>query len=225
MAGVHGPGDPDRIAALTDAAVTSLLAAGADGEQAPAIAADLAARYAEPHRRYHGLAHVAELLALLGDVPLDHRAAVELAVWYHDAVYDPSSATNEADSAALARRQLGDAAVPSAVIDEVAALVAATATHQVHDAEPPPDLGAFLDADLAVLGRSPEGYEAYRAAVRAEYAHVPEDLWRAGRRRVLADLLDHPALFRTPAFAERFEAAARRNLAAEIAALDRSAQP
>jgi predicted metal-dependent HD superfamily phosphohydrolase len=62
-------------------------------------AADLVARYREPHRAYHNLDHIADCLeklelarSMLRD---DDFKAVELALFWHDAVYDPRAADNE----------------------------------------------------------------------------------------------------------------------------------
>ncbi|MPZ04593.1 DUF4031 domain-containing protein, partial [Micrococcus luteus] len=103
------------------------------------------------------------------------------AAWFHDAVYvgDPAAPAgqDEADSAALARDVLTDPrlAVPADVVDEVARLVLLTAAH---DPAPHDAAGAVLsDADLEVLGRSPEAYARYVAAVRQDYAHVSDADW------------------------------------------------
>ena len=108
-------------------------------------------------------------------------------------------------------------AVPADVVDEVARLVLLTAAH---DPAPHDAAGAVLsDADLEVLGRSPEAYARYVAAVRRDYAHVSDADWARGRGAVLDALLDAERLYRTAPGRTRWEAAARRNLAAERAAL------
>jgi predicted metal-dependent HD superfamily phosphohydrolase len=102
-------------------------------------------------------------------------------------------------------------------VAEVRRLVLLTAGH---DPDPDDRDGALLcDADLAVLGAPPQVYDRYAAAVRREYAHVPEPAFRAGRAEVLARLLELPALFRLPPTAARWERPARDNLTRELAAL------
>ncbi len=173
----------------------------------------LVARWAEPHRRYHTVGH---LLAVLDGVDLLSAEAlnpdlVRLAAWYHDAVYR-GRPDDEERSARLAEADLAALGLPAPDVAEVARLVRLTAGHRT---APGDANGAVLcDADLAVLG-SP-GYRAYTRAVRAEYAHVPEEAFRAGRAAVLRGLLDLPALYRTPLARERWEAAARANLAEEL---------
>ena len=99
------------------------------------------ARYAGADRHYHGTRHVLEVVAridvladrLVADAPahdigLD-RSVIRLAAWYHDAVYDPRSSTNEADSATLASEALTGLGVPAPAIAAVERLVMVTKTH------------------------------------------------------------------------------------------------
>jgi predicted metal-dependent HD superfamily phosphohydrolase len=186
------------------------------------IGADLLRRYGEPHRRYHTaehlvavLDHVDELAAEAGDAE-----AVRLAAWFHDAVYDPSRGDNEERSAVLAERMLADTDLPAVTVAEVARLVRLTTTHDPRDDD---RNGAVLcDADLAILAAPPDRYAAYAAAVREEYAAVPDDAFRAGRAEILRSLLELPALFRTAPARERWEAAARHNLQTELMLLGRA---
>lgn len=183
---------------------------------------DLVTRYREPHRRYHDLHHVTQVVRdarlLAGDRSGRDLALVTLAALAHDVVYDGRPGEDERRSAAWARERLAAAGVPAADVDRVEGLVLATLTHEVPDGD---GLAAvLLDADLAVLGGGPDAYERYRTAVRAEYAHVDDDAWRVGRAAVLRSLLDRDPLYRTGAARARWAAAARRNLAGELAALD-----
>ena len=171
---------------------------------------DLLRRWSEPHRRYHDVRHLYEVLAAL---PADAPATVVLAAWYHDAVYDPVRDDNEAASARLAGEQL--AGEPE--LAEVERLVLLTRTHDPARGDVN---GAMLsDADLAVLGASPERYDAYASDIRAEYAHVGDEDFRRGRASLLAGLLAHQPLYRTERGRERWEEAARDNLSRELAAL------
>lgn len=193
-------------------------AAGAGRDPAP-YADRLLAAWAEPQRKYHTTAHLADVLARI-DVLAPHAAdpaAVELAAWFHDAVYRPDRSENEERSAALAERALPELGIDGALTAEVARLVRLTVTH---DPAPGDANGeALCDADLAVLAGAPDAYAAYAAAVRAEYGFVPDDAFRAGRAAVLRQLLELPRLFRTPYGTAHWEAPARANLAAELAQL------
>lgn len=219
---------------------------GTTPENAPApdptpYADNLLARWQEPQRRYHTLTHLTAVLDHIDalEPELDREpelqpdperadtpapdinpdltpdlALVRLAAWFHDAVYAPDRSENEERSARLAERALPEAGVAPEKAAEVARLVRLTVTH-----DPAPDdvNGQVLcDADLAILAAPPDTYAAYTAAVREEYAFVPEDAFRQGRAAVLRQLLALPRLFRTSYGTQRWEEAARANIAAEL---------
>lgn len=174
--------------------------------------------YAAPHRRYHDTRHLGEVLGHLAAL-LDHpdargvdRDAVVLAAWFHDAVYD-GRPDDEERSAALAEATLPSCAVPPALVAEVARLVRLTREHKPE----PDDLAGRLlcDADLAILAARAERYAEYTRDVRAEYAHVDDADFRAGRTAVLRALLDGP-LFHTAPARQAWEARARANVQAEL---------
>ncbi|WP_029106404.1 hypothetical protein [Mycobacterium sp. URHD0025] len=177
---------------------------------------DLLARWSESHRKHHNVAHLHEVLDAIGTLADDglhfDREAVELAAWFHDAIYDIGRDDNEDRSAMLARQLLEGAADR----DEVARLVLATKSHKV-DGD---DINAAVlsDADLSVLGAPAVRYRQYADAVRDEYAAVPDDVFRPARARVLAALLDGP-IFHTAPGRERWEEQARRNITDEITEL------
>ncbi len=180
----------------------------------------LRAAYAEPRRRYHTLAHIEDCLARLAavsDLSDRDRAVLTAAFWWHDAVYDPTRGDNEALSADLAARDLPKLAYAPEDVAEVARLILLTKGHQVPEGDP---LGALMvSIDLSILGADPEVYDAYARAIREEYGHVPEDIYRPARAAVLGHFRDAPVLFPDADFAARFDAPARANLRREIAAL------
>lgn len=69
---------------------------------------DVIQRYTSSGLAYHNLEHIAACLSLLEEYK--HLASgynqVEVALWYHDVVYDPKQKDNEEKSAALARDHL-----------------------------------------------------------------------------------------------------------------------
>ncbi|RFU19442.1 HD domain-containing protein [Geodermatophilus marinus] len=180
--------------------------------------AAVVAAWSQPHRRYHDLTHLAAVLGLVGELgaAAADPAAVRLAAWYHDVVYDPRRGDNEQVSAQRARAGLRGL-VPEARVEEVVRLVLLTAGH---DPEPGDANGAVLcDADLAVLAGPPEAYAGYASAVREEYGHLTDEEFTAGRIAVLEHLLALPALYRLPAVAAAWTPRARANLSAELALL------
>ncbi|HMP63175.1 MAG TPA: phosphohydrolase [Phenylobacterium sp.] len=185
-----------------------------------AAKAALRRAYSEPHRRYHGLDHITDCLGeLSAEKGLDDpdRLMLAHALWWHDVVYDPRRSDNETQSARQAETDLAGLGYSGAHIAEVARLIALTTGHRTDAGD---RLGALMvSIDLSILGRPPEGYDAYAAAVREEYAHVPEPLFRAGRAQVMGRMLAAEPLFADEGFRNRFEAQARANINREIAAL------
>ena len=168
---------------------------GASSGAARSLAHELVARHREGHRQYHSTDHVAEVLAeatrLLEFEPEADPVAVELAVWFHDAIYDPAAGPGESEAAsadlAVDRLPALAEADRDRLAHEVARLVRLTVDHRV---EPADRSGAVLvDADLWVLSAPVERYDRYVADVRAEYGHVADDAWTAGRSSVLARFL------------------------------------
>jgi len=193
-----------------------LVRSGSDAGAAADAGADLLARWHEPHRHYHDVEHLGEVLVYVDEMA--HLAgdpdAVRLAAWFHDAVYAGVPGRDEEDSALLAGSVLSGLGVSRERVLEVVRLVRLTAQH---DPRADDGDGAVLcDADLAILGSEPERYRRYVAGVRKEYQAVPDEAFRAGRAEVLNRLLDAPRLFRTEPGRRRWEAAARRNILAEL---------
>jgi predicted metal-dependent HD superfamily phosphohydrolase len=192
---------------------------GVPGAAAEQTFADLTALYSEPGRFYHTLRHLDEVLAVVGRLRAETRdlAAVRFAAWFHDAVYDPRARDNEERSADLAAAVLSAWPVPPALVAATRQLIQLTKTHQA--AADDRDGLVLLDADLAILGAAPERYAEYREAIRREYAWVPEEAYRLGRRHVLEGFARRQRLYHLDVTRTAFENQARRNLAAEIAAL------
>jgi predicted metal-dependent HD superfamily phosphohydrolase len=180
----------------------------------------LIARYSEPHRVYHNATHLASVLRFVEELADDHDLfLVRLGAWFHDAVYavPELQVTNEEASARLAFRELSRAGLEQEDLNEVARLVRVTATHTPGARDPEGEL--LCDADLAILGASPEDYEAYTQAVRAEYAKVSDVDFIEGRLAVMSQFLDTD-IFRTGK-ARYLIDQARANVEAECHALER----
>ncbi|MGZ4626694.1 MAG: HD domain-containing protein [Kineosporiaceae bacterium] len=195
----------------------------ADADAVEAAGDALLARWHEPHRRYHDVEHLAEVLAAVDglaaqegeglDVP-----AVRLAAWFHDAVYEARPGDDEQRSADLAVEVLTGLGVPADRSRRVAELVQVT----LHNDPPAGDTDAAVlcDADLAILAADADRYTRYVRAVRAEYGHVPEPMFHSGRTMVLKALEAMPQLYRTAGGRQRWEQAARANLTRELADLE-----
>ena len=183
----------------------------------------LDACYGEPARAYHNWTHIEAMLAGLDSVrgEAEFQAVrydeIELAIYFHDAIYDPHAKDNEARSAEMFRQAVARGSIigPEA-IERIAEMILATMTHG-----PSADSSTklLLDLDLQILGSPPQSYDAYAHAVRAEYGFVPEELWRSGRAAVMKRFLERPAIFQTAHFNRLYEGAARENIAREVAGL------
>ena len=166
----------------------------------------------EPQRRYHTLQHLEECLATLEPHldRADHPAEVELAIWFHDAVYWPYEKDNEELSADWAEGEMEHAGIAPERIERVKQHILATR----HAAEPVGvDQQLVVDVDLSILGAPRERFEAYERQVRAEYSRVPTVVFRRKRREILREFLAREPLYGTPAIRDALEPRARDNLA------------
>lgn len=207
--------DEERFGALLDA-VGARRRAG--------LLAQLADRYREPRRAYHTLLHLSEAFGALSECArhLERRAEAELALWFHDAVYDTRREDNEESSAAWARDELLAGGAAADVAERVHALVRATSHRDVPLSG---DARLVVDADLAILASAPDRFAAYERQIRREYDWVPEPEFLAGRRRFLEGMLGRPSIFSHPVMRERHEAHARRNVEAALAASEPGGSP
>lgn len=179
--------------------------------------AELLAAYGEPQRRYHSHVHILACLRHFDEWRhlAEQPDQVELALWAHDLVYDTRRQDNEAASAERTAQWLREADLQQ-LGAPVSALILATCHRQPAQGI---DTALVVDIDLAILATPPAIYAEYESAVRAEFAWVPEPLFRAGRSKVLRHLLEMPALYQHEALARRWEQPARGNLQRALASL------
>ncbi len=178
----------------------------------------IASRYNEAHRHYHTLRHIGACMHWLDQVKdqIADPRAVELALWFHDLVYNPRRQDNESISAEYAVSTLSLLREPKASRDAVRDLILVTK----HPSDPvSQDQCWMVDIDLTILGAAPDIYDAYARHVRQEYSFVPEPAYRVGRKTVLEGFLQTSSIYCTDFFRQRLEADARRNLEREISRL------
>ena len=169
----------------------------------------------EPQRHYHTLQHLTECLTLFDTLRMhaEQPADIELALWFHDAIYDVQAHDNEARSAHWASEALAADGVDAARCQRVHDLIMATC----HTALPAsPDQALLVDIDLAILGAPAARFAEYTRQISAEYAWVPPQVYAVKRRAVLQGFLDRKQIYTTPAVAQRLEQHARNNLAEAI---------
>jgi len=188
-----------------------------------ALMDELRGLHAGPDRGYHGWSHPLALLNLHAEVEdkLHDAEAVRCAILLHDAIYEPRRKDNESRSAALAAEML-TGVVPEPTLGRTLRLIEATAHHEIPadlPADEVADMAMFLDMDLSILGAAPAVFDAYEAGVRHEYREVPEEAFRSGRAAILEGFLAREALYFSNWGRERFEVAARENLARSVTTL------
>lgn len=183
----------------------------------PQLGTELLGYWSQPHRYYHDRVHllsVLEALDWLTDKQADPEESMilQLAAWFHDAVYEGTS-EDEFKSAILARERLWGVLSPGAV-SKVSELIMLTAGHHPADTDP---LGKMLcDADLEVLARPEPAYQRYAQAIYKEYSHLPRPVLAAGRSEILDALLAKDKIYGTDAGRIRWEQPARKNLGIEL---------
>mgnify|MGYP001553963995 CR=1 FL=1 len=195
-----------------------LLARYSTDPDAAEVGDRLLASWSEPHRRYHSIGHLRDILGHVEELAgyADDVDAVRLAAWFHDSVY-AGRPDDEEMSARRAEEDLSRLGLARPLIAEVARLVRLTVGH---NPAPGDHNGEVLsDADLAALAVPRDRYVQNTAAIRAEYAHIPDEAFRKGRQQVLVSLLEGSGVFRTDYARREWEATARDNLRAEFATL------
>jgi predicted metal-dependent HD superfamily phosphohydrolase len=179
---------------------------------------EIITRYSEPHRKYHTVQHLEECFQKFAEVHhlARYPAEVEVALWFHDAIYDARSDENESRSAELATRKVLQLGGSKESAERIAELIEATRHTAVPRGE---DAQVLVDVDLSILAASPTRFDEYEGQVREEYSWMPASLFRRERTRILERFLARPAIFSTQVFRERYEALARKNIRRSIESL------
>ncbi|MEJ2622054.1 MAG: N-methyl-D-aspartate receptor NMDAR2C subunit [Candidatus Thiodiazotropha sp.] len=192
-----------------------LIGAECSGEE---LKSRLISAYSEPQRKYHTLQHLKECLAVF-DRFVDlaqEKAEVEIALWFHDAIYDVKASDNERKSAEWAEIELTKAGVPLDRIKRIYNHILATR----HSALPlGRDQKLLVDIDLSILGSEPDRFNEYERQVREEYSFVPDSIFHEKRREVLSRFLNRNQIYATPELWGQFEVRARENIKGSIEAL------
>lgn len=174
--------------------------------------------YSEPQRQYHTLQHLVEciqkfeLVIDLVNLPRE----IEVALWFHDAVYDVKGHDNEALSASWAKESLVVVGASKDEIDRIFHLIMVTQHINIPQSL---DEQTLVDIDLSILGEQTDRFNEYDIQVRQEYAWVPDDVYRTKRCEVLEMFLTRPSIYSTAYFQNHFEVQARENLQRSIAQL------
>lgn len=180
--------------------------------------ATLIQAYSSTDRFYHNLTHINDCLSVFDQTKFlaAHPEEVELAIWFHDAVYDTRRDDNEQKSAEWAEKAISQSGPERAVAERVSGLIRATRhSTEVGDT----DAQLMVDVDLSILGADPESFWQYEENIRKEYAWVPEDLFRRTRTGILRGFLNRQSIYYHRPYRQRFEEKARLNLKQAVAKL------
>lgn len=205
--------------------LTSLTTKSSDARVA--VTADyLIAHYTAPERHYHTLSHVNECSNLLHwmlppedpETPerVRDRQAAELALWYHDLVFDPKLQNNEELSAAILRDHARELNLDATLVGVACTAIMATR----HKAMPTTEVDKLVvDIDLNILRVPTPRFDHYERQIREEYAFVPDPIWIVGRSKVLQEFLDRDWIYSTPMYRRMYEGDARENIKRSLARL------
>ncbi|WP_296281699.1 metal-dependent hydrolase [uncultured Acinetobacter sp.] len=170
--------------------------------------------YSEPQRHYHTVQHIVECLAFFHQIKnhLNDPIAVELAIWFHDAIYNPQATDNEEKSAEL-MEQYCSQLFEKAQLQKVYEWIIATKKHSPAIDQ---DLNYLLDIDLAILGSSKRRFAEYEQQIQQEYSWVDVDLYRVKRAEVLNYFLEMKPLYQTEYFRDLLGVQAKYNLTSSL---------
>ncbi len=166
--------------------------------------------YEHPSRAYHNLDHIHNMLKKLTESEklAEHPHRIILAIWFHNAIYNPARTDNEVKSAEFWIRKMTPYLLEEPLKWGKMAILATIN----HFPNPDPDIQLLLDLDLASLGASWEVFQENSEQIRQEYIHVSNDDFRKGRKVFLEKMLKRPRLFGTEHWHNLLEKQARNNM-------------
>ncbi len=176
--------------------------------------------YSAKSRHYHNAEHVTACLRHLDRciAKLDQPREVELALWFHDAIYQPFSSGNERKSADWAASFLSANDASHDAQDRVRRLIMVT---QHNEPTRTNDESMLVDIDLSILGSDSRSYRLFEQAVRMEYRLVPSFIYRKRRAGLLRGFLARERIYQNEPFASEREGQARKNLTTAVSELEK----
>ncbi len=146
-----------------------------------------------------------------------HPAEVEIALWFHDAIYDTLRHDNEERSASWAKSAIAAAGGNSKIAERVYEMIMTTR----HSSTPSTlDQQVLVDIDLSILGAVASRFDEYEQQVREEYALIPTFIFKRKRHTVLEGFMNRSRIFNTKEFFDLYEVSARENLRRSIGMLE-----
>jgi len=176
---------------------------------------EIAEKYSSSKRYYHNLNHINELVSLLNiyKSSICDLEIVQLAIFYHDVIYNAIKKDNEFKSAIFCKKHLEKTSLPKEKLEKCYNYILATKNHETNNEN---DLNYLLDFDLSILSSQDIDYEIYLKQIRKEYSFFPDIIYNAGRKKVLQYFLKQKKIYKTDEFYVKFEKKARENLNNEL---------
>jgi predicted metal-dependent HD superfamily phosphohydrolase len=172
---------------------------------------ELVSNYNQKHRHYHNVKHIEAVLEHLTHAKhlVKDYNALEIALWFHDAIYKIFSSTNELDSANWASKFLENNGVSKEFSNMVHSLIMATLHNAISINS---DEKLMVDIDLSILGSSAKTYLLFESWIRKEYRLIPGFIYRKKRKEILTKFLERERIYSHEYFYEKLESAARINM-------------
>jgi predicted metal-dependent HD superfamily phosphohydrolase len=168
--------------------------------------------YNEPLRRYHTLAHIDHCLSMFDQCKslATNPDALEIAVWFHDVIFEPGKSDNEALSAEL-YEELSE----GVHADEFRALVGRLIMATLHNERSldDSDAGYMVDIYLSSFGLPWEDFLRDSRRLREESVQLDDAEYHRKQGEFRSCLLARPHFYQTDFFRQRYEQQARDNLA------------
>jgi len=204
---------------LTDTFLQLVKKYSKDHELANNLWLEIFTRYSNHKRHYHTISHLEAIITDLQEVKLNIKDldTTLFVVFYHDIIYKPSSSSNEADSAKLAKKRLTEIDYPVDKIEKCVTMILATKQHELSEDN---DTNYLIDADIAILGKNPEDYQKYTEQIREEYTIYADFMYKSGRKKALQHFLQMETIYKTEHFIKEYEKQARINISNELEGLN-----
>jgi len=170
----------------------------------------IVAAYSEPQRHYHCINHLQECFFFYDSLPhlQGKTARTEMALWFHDSVYQMVPSGNEEASAELCKQSLMYAGTLEDLAQQISNLILADHSAVLTDQEQQ----VLADVDLWILAAPPERFEEYEVQIRNEYKEVPDEVFYPTRERIMRRFAEKEHIYYTPEIRRQLEDRARENL-------------
>ena len=173
--------------------------------------------YAEPHRYYHTSSHIDHCLRQVDFISVDYadRDAVELAIWFHDVIYEIGDPKNEENSAKWFM-QVSSGELKDSIREQVNRLVMVTQ----HNVQPEKEDEKYVvDIDLSGFGMPWPEFSADSLRVRQEFPEVSDGVFENKHRMFLEMLASRDFFFCTTLFRNMYESQAKYNVREKLSRL------